>query len=419
MEKGSLQQIAVVGAGLVGCAAALALSNEGHRVTVFDPAEPGSGTSSGNAGGIVTSAVVPTATPGIWRNLPGYVLDPMSPILLRWRHGLRAAPWLLRFLASARLPEVERISRELAPLLRPAFTAHQEMAALAGVPEMVVSDGWLKVFGSEESFSGTALDRRLMEAAGVPYEILGPDALRDRLPNVAPAELTRGIWHPGCGHVRNPRGLAAAWMRAAQSRGALHSREQVRRIQPRQGGVTLMTTSGPQAFDLVVIAAGAWSGELLRQMGEKVLLDTERGYHLGFAPETEALLPGPVFFADRKFVLTPMAEGLRLTSGVELAGLTAPPRYDRIRKLLPRAQEVMPALAAQEVRREWMGYRPSPPDSKPVIGLSARHPAVIHAFGHGHLGLTMSAITGQLVADLAAGREPRVALSAFSAARFG
>lgn len=418
MNGGAAQQIAVIGAGLVGTASALALTAEGHRVTVFDPADPGAGTSSGNAGGIVTSAVVPTATPGLWRNLPRYLLDPMSPILLRWRHAPQAAPWLYHFLRASRLSEVERISQALAGILRPAFTAHQEMAALAGVPEMVVEDGWLKVFGTEASFAATALDRRLMAAAGVPFEVMGPDALAARLPHVARGELHCGLWHPGCGHVRNPRGLAAAWLKEAQGRGALHRRETLRRLQPRPDGVTVITGTGPAEFDRVVIAAGSWSGEILRQIGERVLLDTERGYHLGFETGTEALLPGPVYFADRRFVLTPMAEGLRLTSGVELAGLKAPPRYERIRKLVPLAREVLPGLAPRPVVREWMGYRPSPPDSMPVIGVSQRNPAVIHAFGHGHLGLTMSAITGQLVADLAAGRPPRVDLTSFAAERF-
>ena len=259
------QRIAVIGAGLVGSACALALAAEGHRVTILDPDPPGAGTSSGNAGGIVTGAVVPTATPQVLRALPGYVLDRNGPAVLRLRHAPRALPWLWRFIRAGRPSEVARIAAALQPLVQGSLHAHRHLAALAGAGGLITDQGWLKVFASDAEFAATAPDRALMDRAGVRYQVLDRDEVLSLEPGLNPGLARIGLHQPESGFVRNPRGLAQAYADAALSRGARHLRLRVRGLSRRADGVTLQTEAGPQDFARVVIAAGAWSASLARQ----------------------------------------------------------------------------------------------------------------------------------------------------------
>jgi D-amino-acid dehydrogenase len=410
--------VAIVGAGIVGCATALTLAAEGHRVTVFDPDAPGAGTSSGNAGAIVTGSVTPNATPAVLKALPSYLLDRNSPAVLRLRHAPRVLPWLLRFIRAGTPAEVDRIAAALSPLVSRSLEAHQALAALAGAEGLITREGWLKVYASEADFAATALDRRLMDRHGVNYRILNRQEVAELEPDLDPALCTIGLHQPESGFVRFPRGLAQAYFDAAARRGALHLREKVRGVARRPGGVTVHVDGNAKNFDHLVICAGAWSSLLARQLGDRVSLDTERGYHIAFGPGTASLMRGPVVFPALSLVLSPMHDGIRLVSGDELAGLTAPPDYSRIRALIPRAYRALPALRDAAPATEWMGFRPSTPDSLPVIGPSAHGAEVIHAYGHGHLGLTLSAITARMVADTIAGRPAAFDPTPYLAARF-
>ncbi len=392
--------VAIVGAGIVGCATALALAIGGHKVTVFDPDAPGAGTSSGNAGAIVTGSVTPTSTPALLRALPSYIFDRSSPAVLRLRHSLRVLPWFIRFVRAGMPAEVDRIAAALHQIVSQSLTAHQALAAQCGAAALISHEGWLKVYGSDEEFAATALDRRLMDRFGVPHTILDQKAVTDLEPGLDPALCKIGLYQPESGFVRFPKGLAAAYFDGAALRGARHLRQHVTAISRRtEGGVTVHTEGGAQDFDRLVVAAGAWSANLVRQLGDRVSLDTERGYHIAFGPETSTLMRGPVVIPSMSLVLSPMHDGIRLVSGDELAGLAAPPNYTRIRALIPAAKRALPALRDVPPATEWMGFRPSTPDSLPVIGPSPRNPNVFYAFGHGHLGLTMAARTAELICD--------------------
>lgn len=417
--RGQSLSIAIVGAGIVGCATALALAAEGHRVTVFDPDSPGAGTSSGNAGGIVTGAVTPTATPDVLRALPSYLLDRHGPAVLRLHHALAALPWLARFIRAGLPGEVDRIAAALYPIVSQSMLAHQALSRLAGAEAMIAPAGWLKVYANEQELAQSARDRRLMDRFGVRYDMLDRKAVRDLEPNLDPALCKFGIHQPQSGFVRFPQGLAQAYFAAAARHGAQHQRQHVRAVRPGSGGGMLVQTeAGTLAFDKLVVAAGAWSAPLVRQLGDRVCLDTERGYHLGFGADTAALMRGPVVFPARSMVLSPMHDGIRLVSGDELAGLKAPPDFRRIRALLPAARQVLPALREVAPVTQWMGYRPSTPDSLPVIGRSPRCADVVYAFGHGHLGLTLAAITALMVADDFAGRTSPIAGQPYLVSRF-
>jgi D-amino-acid dehydrogenase len=403
-KSGSPRTIAIIGGGVVGAATALALSTKGYQVSVFERDDIGAGTSSGNAGGIVTGAVLPSATPDVLRAMPSYIFNPNSPAVLRPSYFFRILPWLARFIAAGRPARVASIAADLQPLVSRAMQAHLALSDISKAQHLIKPVGWLKVYASDSSFADTAFDRALMTRHGVNFKVLNAREIEELEPNLHKGTYKHGIFQPESGFVNFPRGLTEAYFECARQNGTRHIRETVLELKPQPGGsVTVKTNQGSQTFDAVVVAAGAWSKQFARQCGDDVCLDTERGYHVSFRSDGKQLLSRPVVFPENHIVLSPMHDGISMVSGDELAGLSAPPNFRRIRALIPFARQALPGIAKQEVQREWMGYRPSTPDSLPVIGRSPNHGNVFYAFGHGHLGLTLSAITAQLVSHLVSG----------------
>ena len=402
-KKAQALEIAVIGAGVLGLSSALWLQQDGHRVSLFDAQSPGSSTSFGNAGVITTGSVEPTSTPGILMQIPKYLLDPESAIRIRWAYLPKLMPWLLRFLWASRPKGVKQASDGLACLMQQAHEAHVTLAKLTNATGHLHQTGWLKVYSNEKSFAGTKLSRRLMDRHDISYEILNYDELRQLEPALS-RDFQFGLLHQQSSFANTPQQLSNAYMAHFIAQGGLYQPQNIQRLEPLgDGRIRLHTQSAAQDFDRIILCAGAWSKKLAADLGDKVILDTERGYHLLLEPGQAGQLRRPVYVAERHFVLCPMNEGIRITSGEELAGLDAPPDYNRIRKLIPHAQQALPGLSS-EVKREWMGRRPSTPDSLPVIGPSPRHPHVLYNFGHQHLGLTLGPISGKIIADHIAGR---------------
>jgi D-amino-acid dehydrogenase len=412
--EGAGLRVAVVGAGIVGVCCALHLQHAGHEATLIDPHAPGTATSFGNAGGIVTGSVVPNSTPALRRGIPRILTDPDSPVRLRWSYLPKIAPWLLRFLREGSDTRVRQIAAGLQPLVSRAYEAHCELIALTGADGIVRPVGWLKVFETEAGFAATAYDREIMAANDVRFDVLNADEIHQLEPPLA-RRFVKGLLQPDSAFVSSPYRLTESYVAHFVRLGGTVVPDRARGVRPTDRGVELDCERGFLAFDRVVVAAGAWSNQLAGQLGDRVLLDTERGYHLNIDAPTE--LRRPVVFPEMGFVLAPMEDGVRMTSGVELAGLDAPPDFSRIRRLLPHAQQMLPGLS-DKVTRQWMGYRPSTPDSLPVIGASPHAPRVFYAFGHQHLGLTLSAITGRLVTALINGLPPEVDVTPYRVGRF-
>ena len=411
------KSIAIIGAGIVGLSSALYLQKDGHRVTIIDYRPPGSATSFGNAGVIVTNAIEPTSTPGVLKHIPRYLLDRESAVRVKWSYLPQIAPWLLRFLLESRPARVDYAAASLKPLLSDAYGAHLELAGLTGTSDLLRPTGWLKLYRSERSFAASSLQRRLMDMHAIRYDVLGPDDIHQLEPHLARI-FPKGLYHGDSASIKLPKRLLDGYARGFVQAGGGFIQEQVQSLHAlADGQVGLRCDLGLREFDEVVIATGAWSKRFCRMLGDKVVLDTERGYHLNIERGRAGEVRRPLCFPEDGFVLAPMEEGIRLTSGEELAGLDAAPDFTRIRRLLPKAREALPGLS-DRVTREWMGRRPSTPDSLPVIGRSPRLRQVIYAFGHHHLGMTLGPVTGRIVAQLVRGETPAIDLHPYAIDRF-
>lgn len=406
----------VLGAGVVGLCCAVWLQRDGHEVTLVDRVDPGTGTSFGNAGLIQVDAVTPVATPGILRDVPGMLLDPSGPLVVRWRYLHRVAPWLARFVWAARGPRVEGISVALASLLALSSGAWRILVREAGADEIWRRTGELHVYRSRAAWEGDRESRELRRRRGADLAELTVAEMRQLEPALA-RDLHAGTFSPLASSVTHPLHLSRRLFELFRRRGGKFLRHDVRRLEiGPDGALRLAAEPEDVAADSLVVAAGAFSRPFAAAAGSRVPLETERGYHL-WLPRPGVELRRPVLVGDHRFAIVPMTGGMRLAGTAEFAGLDLPPFWRRADLLGELAAPFVPDLDLGGAER-WMGHRPSLPDSLPVIGRARGRDNVYLAFGHGHLGLTMAAATGSLVADLAAGRVPPVDLAPFSAERF-
>jgi D-amino-acid dehydrogenase len=359
--------------------------------------------------------------PGLWRKVPGYLGDPAGPFTIRPTALFQLAPWLIRFvLAGATTGRVEAIARALAPLLADAPDRHAALAAEAGVPDLIERKGLLYLYPTRAEFEAEALAWRLRRDNGIRWVELDGAALREREPAVAP-HYGFGAHVEAGAHCLDPGGYVAALARAAVARGAQPRRTAASGFRLKDGRLqAVVTEEGEIACDRAVIAAGIGSRQLARAAGDAVPLESERGYHVVVAAP-EVGLKIPVMPSDGKMANTPTRAGLRAAGQVELAGADAPPDWRRAEILLAHLCRTFPGLPAQfpEGRiTRWMGHRPSTPDGLPVIGPARASPDILHAFGHGHVGLAAGPATGRAIADLVTGTAPRLPLGPFAAGRF-
>jgi D-amino-acid dehydrogenase len=407
----------VVGAGIVGVCSALYLQRDGWAVTLVDPDPPGDGCSFGNAGLIASAAVMPVATPGVLADVPRMLTDPLSPLTIRWSYLPRLLPWLIGFLRASTPARVEEISVALASITTRVFDDFAPLVQQSGAGDLMIRRGYIGAYRNPAKLAGMRADIAMRRRRGVRVEELGPDELRQLEPALA-RDVVGGYHLPETGHTVNPLALTQRLAADFQSRGGAIRRARVIDFTDitDAGPRAVMTDGGPIACDLVVIAAGAYSRALAAKLGADVPLDTERGYHT-VLPRPGLELRLPVMSGDGGFAITPMSDGIRLAGTVEFGGVDAAPDYRRIAPLIAQAKALLPGLDTRG-GSQWMGRRPSMPDSLPVIGRSPRHRNALLAFGHGHLGLTLSATTGRLIADLAGDRAPAVDLAPFRPERF-
>lgn len=409
-------KIAIVGAGIVGVAIAHALLDEGHKVLIVDREGPAFGPSRGNAGWIAHTDILPIASPKILRQVPKFLADPLGPLSIRPAYLLKLLPWLARFALASRPAAYERSIVGLAALQGLALPAWQARAERTGLGHLIHRNGGLYAFTDAGAMAAASEIAKRQASFGIEVEMIDSRSLRQLEPALS-SRFVGAALHPGTAHISDPLELTMALFEAALERGAIFERIGVDTVSTGERPALMARHGWRHSADRVVIAAGAWSKPLAKALGDDVPLDTERGYNVSFPGKT-GLFSRPIAFEGHGFVATPLDSGLRIGGAVEFGGLQAPPNHARTRRLYDKAASLVDGLPAFESGQTWMGFRPSMPDSLPVIGTARHNPHVLYAFGHGHYGMTQSHATADLVAALVAGRPPAIDLAPFSPRRF-
>jgi D-amino-acid dehydrogenase len=401
MANNPSHDIAVVGAGIIGVACALRLARQGLRVVVIDQQEPGHGASFGNAGHLATEQVFPIADVSILKRLPAMLMDPMGPLRLDWKYLPRALPWFTRLLLNLRPEPFQQTVAGLRALNESSLDAWQRLLGDIQRTDLLKIDGSLLVFEKPESRQAIeALQARLKQQQ-VPVDCWHAGAIRETAPQLS-EQLQGGLFFPRTGHFLDPYRVVCALVEAARSSGVSFLKQQVQGGYVQENGVLLMTGNGGVTASRVLLACGAHSTKLTAALtGKQVPLDTERGYHL-MLPYEHDRLPFPVTSLERKFIMTPMREGLRLAGTVEFAGLERPANTARAWQLQRLSQGLFRHDLNADGATPWMGFRPSLPDSLPVID-QVCDGKVLLAFGHQHLGLTQAAVTAEMIGQMISG----------------
>jgi len=404
--------IAVIGAGVVGLSTALYLRRSGRDVTIIDPLPPPGGASYGNAGMISADTSVPIALPGMLRKVPSWLTDPLGPLAVRPSYFPKALPWLMRWIAASRMPRVLEISDAMRALHKDAFLCWKELLGPKNFADLVRPAGQVHIWETDAETPGAALERQLRERQGIASQALTSDDLRQMFPGISTA-VRRGVLVPGNGYTVSPQRIVQTLHRLFLEAGGRVVPESVMKIMPREGGgYDLMTNVGFHTAQQIVVAAGAWSVRLLEPLGVSVPLETERGYHV-MLPTPNVSLTTTLSNKSRSFGVTPMEQGLRVAGTVEIAGLDAPPDERRAKALLANVRTMFPDVNT-DGHRFWMGFRPSTPDSLPIVGEVAGRPGLFLAVGHGHFGMTGGPPSGRLLSQLI-NHQP----TAFNAAAYG
>lgn len=408
----------VVGAGIVGLCTAYHLRKAGWQVQVIDRDEPGMGCSAGNAGSLSTGSVVPLGMPGILKQAPGMLMDSSGPLSVPPHYWLAAAPWLLRFIKASTPDRVAQIATALKPLVAPSITCHQQIMTDLGEPGLIQVAGQLHVYPDRKALAKDSGGWTLRRQHGVRIEELGPEEIQSLEPEVG-THYKVGYFLPDQGMVVNPLRQAQVIAAGLAANGVTFTRDEVLDLQVEGQRVTgVACRQGLKQADHIVVCAGAWSHSLLAKLGYRVPLETQRGYHVTLA-DSGIELRRTVVAADRKIFAAPMETGLRLAGTVEFGGLERQATARRAQLLLDYGRLIFPALNPAAKPDTWMGHRPCLPDSLPVLGRAPAFRGLWLNFGHGHLGLTMSAVTGGLLATAMQELPAATDLAPYSIERFG
>jgi D-amino-acid dehydrogenase len=410
----ALPDVIVIGAGVIGLSAALALQAEGRRVVVIDREGPAAGASAGNAGAFAFTDILPLASPGILRRAPKWLLDPLGPLSVPPAYALRIAPWMFRFWRACAPHRVAQSTAAQTALMDLSKTLLEPFLDRTGTLPMLRKDGNLQVYEGEAEFRASLAGWQARAGHGIDFHHMNAREMAEIQPGISP-RFTHGTFTPGWYSVSDPKLYTLALAARFIADGGRIERAEASALRPVENGVEVIAGTTLRAGH-VVLAAGAFSHRIARTLGERIPLETERGYNTSL-PASAFDLRTQITFGGHGFVITRLSTGIRVGGAVELGGLDLPPNFGRARAMLRKAKTFLPGLDAHG-GTEWMGFRPSLPDSLPVIGVARKTPRVVYAFGHGHLGLTQSVGTARLAADLVAGRKSAIDLSPFSPRRF-
>lgn len=409
----------IIGAGIVGMSTAAFLQRGGYKVTVIDRLPPGEGCSFGNAGGLAFAEVVPSIHPKVLLKIPGWLMDPLGPLTIRWSHLPRALPWFLAAGRNALPDRAKAITKARADLAMRVVSDFETLLKAAGSVELIRYQDSLRLYDNEQQFQAEASEREAKLAHGFEMKRISGDAVRELEPAIGKS-VHCGAFHGGWYFVTNPERVVKSIAAEVVRNGGTVVADDVVSLERVDGRVArlVLRQHGTQSVDKLVVCAGAYSHLLAKQLGERILLEAERGYHI-VLPNSGVSLSRSLTYARTPGAATPMEMGLRLAGTDEFAGLEAPPNYARADALWKIFKTVLPDLREPDATTtRWMGRRPGTPDSLPVIGPSKTTSNVWYGFGHGHMGLTWGPTTGRLIAEMMTGERSNIDLSPFRADRF-
>lgn len=406
----------VIGAGIIGTAIAHDLQRRGRRVVLIDRDAPGRGASFGNMASIAVTEFMPASRPSVWRQIPGWMLDPEGPVRVRPSYMPRLVPWFLRFIAASRPSKLRALEAQGAALCARVYDDLLPLLRDTGLEAELTEEGCLSLYTDEAEFRADREHIEILERFGFAHEVIGRQAITALEPELSD-KIGMAVLFPQNRSLRDPYRLVVRLAERFAALGGQIDMGEVVDFARGDGIREVVLKDGRRiAADEVVICAGAFSGRLARMLGEPIPLETERGYH------TQIMAPGismkhSIIWPARAFMVTPTAGGIRVGGTVEMAGLDAPPDYRRAKVTVKRAREALPNLRCEDFT-EWMGHRPALPDTVPILSASARTRGVFYATGHGHLGLTYAATTARMMADLITGAKPPLDLHPFRINRF-
>jgi len=408
----------IIGGGIVGITSALELQRRGHRVLLLDRGQPGRETSYGNTGVLSDSSIVIVNNPGLLKQLPRLIRN--RGLKLRYSPGFVAKHlfWVLRFLSHCTRRHFEHAAMALRAIQVLSLDIHKALIAEAGVDHLLRHTGWLKVFRSQDSFRAYGLERGVLEKAGVRHSVFSADQLAQLEPGLAPVFVAGVLMEDTCS-VSSPASLCDAYVALFAAAGGVVRQAEATRLERASDNRwrIMLDRAPPIEATSVMIAAGPWSAEIASWLGYKIPMAWERGYHLHLTPGGGPALARAVHDVDRGYVMSPQLQGIRVTSGSELTDRDAPPNYSQIKDVAAVARAVANLGEAVE-DTPWMGRRPTLVDSLPMIGKAPFHDNLWFNFGHHHTGLTMSAGSARIIADLIDGRAPPIDATPFRPERF-
>jgi glycine/D-amino acid oxidase-like deaminating enzyme len=407
--------IAIVGAGIVGTSCALWLQKKGFSVILVDPEKPGSGTSSGNACTIADYGCVPVNNPNIFRRLPSLLFSKDSPLSLDLGYALSHLSWQMQFLSNCRKTRVDRIIRNLGKLLNKTYEGLDPLIEFSGSQHLFEQQGCMYIYKTLREFENARASNQMRRNQGVDFTELEASDIRELEPEIK-SPFEKGLLFDKASQVINPQSLTTSYFDCFLANQGRYVKQRALTVGHENGGVTISLDNGDKLdANRVVIAAGAFSRQIMGTGAHRLPLDTERGYHVQYTG-LQSLLNRPVSWNEAGFYATPMDEGLRIAGTVEIAGYDEAMNPRNLNYLKRKAQQMFDL--PDQPDQEWLGFRPTLPDSLPAIGYSPYSEYVLFAFGHHHLGLTLSGITGKLIAELINDEEPSHNLKPFNPNRF-
>ncbi len=418
MEKYKCKSVGIVGSGIQGVCIGLQLIKKGIPVTIFDRSDPLSSefkaASYGNAGHFSPYAVLQFNRPDILFDVPKMLLSSYGPLALKWNHMPKMIPWFINYLKNFNKRSMLHTAKYMHQILSLSNDAYEEIFREIDITNLVEKKGIIYVW-TNNNLKSRELEIKVRNDLGISQKLLTQKDILKLEPNLKPV-FDAGVIYETAMHARDPHGILKEIFKLFLKKGGKFIQENIKSLSQKDENQTVIKSENHEYFfEKSIIASGAFSKNFTDQLGEKIPLDTERGYHVHFK-NMDHLISRPVIFLDRGFGLTPMNQGLRAVGTVELGGLKNPLSKKRIDYLIKCAKELLPQL--KEHQDEWLGFRPTLPDFLPIMGPSLKNKNIIYAFGHHHLGWTLGAVTGKIISGIAAGEKTNLDLSPYSSKRF-